>query len=72
MIEFTDRYGGQYPNVGTCCDGMCEGTGIIPVDKDDMEEPYRSLWLKAEEKDPTEDGWHFVECPDCKGSGKND
>lgn len=32
-------------------------------------EVYRNLWLAAEEKSPADDGWHFVECPDCHGTG---
>jgi hypothetical protein len=34
-----------------------------------MEEPFRALWLAAEAKQHAEDGWHFVQCPDCDGSG---
>jgi hypothetical protein len=58
------------PDPKTMCEGQCEGTGFIPVKKDDMEEPYHTLWLKAEQKKPTDDGWHFIKCPDCKGTGK--
>jgi hypothetical protein len=35
----------------------------------DKGEPWKTLWIEAEKKEPTEDGWHFVQCPDCKGSG---
>lgn len=72
MIEFTDRYetlGIPYPEHDTMCLGQCEGTWV-PVARDDMEEPYRTLWLEAEKKEPSNDGWHFVRCPDCNGSGK--
>jgi len=72
-IEIVDRYtalGIPHPDPETCCDGQCEGTGVVPVSKDDMEEPWQSLWLKAEAKRPANDGWHFVKCPDCHGTGK--
>jgi len=69
--EFTDRYqalGIPYPKCE--CNGQCEGTGFVPVTKDDTEEPFRTLWLEAEAKEPSDDGWHFVKCPDCNGTGK--
>lgn len=28
-----------------------------------------ALWHEAEAKSPADDGWHFVKCPDCDGSG---
>jgi hypothetical protein len=71
--EFTDRYqalGIPYPEPATMCKGQCEGTGFVPVAKDDTEEPFRTLWLEAEAKEPSDDGWHFVKCPDCNGTGK--
>ena len=72
-IEFTDRYralGIPYPEPATMCLGQCEGTGWVPIIKDDMEEPFRTLWLEAEANEPADNGWHFVKCPDCNGSGK--
>lgn len=66
----TSRYGDSPgPDVETMCKGQCEGLGQIPIHKDDPEEPFRSLWLKAEKKKPSRDGWHFVSCPDCDGTG---
>jgi uncharacterized C2H2 Zn-finger protein len=44
--------------------------GFIPISADNMEEPYHSLWLEAEKKETTEDGYHFVKCPSCHGTGK--
>lgn len=73
QLVFTDRYdalGIDCPDPKTMCKGQCEGTGWVPVKQDDEEEPWKSLWLEAEEESPTDDGWHFVLCPDCSGSGK--
>jgi len=72
-FEFTDRYqalGIPYPDPKTMCKGQCEGTGWVPIGQDDMEEPFRALWLEAEANKPTDDGTHFVKCPDCDGTGK--
>ena len=69
--EFTDRYkatGIPYPDPKTMCKGQCEGMGVVPIHEDDREEPFHSLWLEAEAKKPTDDGYHFVVCPDCKGT----
>lgn len=71
--EVTDRYkatGTPYPDPETMCKGQCEGIGLVPVKADDMAEPWRTLWLEAEAKKPSTDGYHFVTCPQCKGSGK--
>ena len=74
--EATDRYqalGIPYPDVETMCKGQCEGTGFVPISKDDTTEPWRTLWLEAEKKKPADAiGFHFVECPDCNGTGKKD
>ncbi len=68
--EFTDRYkalGIPYPDPKTMCDGHCEGTGWYP--ENDKNNP---LWQKAHAKPHKEkcDGWHFIKCPKCKGTGK--
>ena len=68
-FKATDRYGGAYPNPETVCKGQCEGMGVVPISKDDMEEPWRTLWLEAEKKKPSDDGTHFVKCPECNGTG---
>ena len=34
------------------------------------DERYQKLWDEAEAKEATDDGWHFVKCLDCKGTGK--
>ena len=72
-IEITDRYqalGIPYPDPKTMCNGQCEGTGRVPISSDDTEEPFKTLWLEAEKKKPTDDGYHFVVCPECNGTGK--
>lgn len=74
-VEFTDRYqalGIPYPDPETMCPGECEGTGFIPVHKDEQEEPWHTLYLQAEKENPNEpgDNWHFVKCPLCNGTGK--
>ena len=71
----TDRYkalGIPYPDREAMCNGQCEGTGSVPIYRNDDEEPWRTLWLIAEAKSPSEDGWHFVRCPDCNGTGRKE
>lgn len=68
-IEFTNRYdvlGIKEPNQETMCKGDCEGTGFVPVHKDDPDEKYKKSWEDAEKINKSDDGWHFVKCPDCK------
>ena len=72
-IEATDRYGGRYPDPKTVCLGQCEGMGAVPVHRDnpnDEEGKWHDLWLVAEEGSPADDGYHFVKCPTCNGTGK--
>ena len=121
-FEFTDRYramGIAYPDPETCCDGQCEGTGLVPVylregvldqgdilscvpvEIEDDEELIRRWrvthskwcllskwgrirlfcvdWRKAFRFGLKNhwhvcfdkcDGWHFVKCPVCNGTGK--
>ena len=78
-IEFTDRYQALgIPTPGSdCCDGQCEGTGFVPVHKDnpnDEEGNWHDLWLEAEQvhsSDNEEDNnYQFVKCPRCNGTGK--
>lgn len=84
--QFTDRYqalGIPYPDPKTMCQGQCEGTGYVPhkhtkLAKLDpvraVEDPsdviFDKLWEEAEKVKPTDDGYHFVKCPDCDGTGK--
>lgn len=80
---FTDRYEGlgiPRPSLRTMCRGHCEGTGVIPIfmsegdnhnlrltDENDPE--LVAAWRLAEVKEASDDGWHFVPCPSCKGTG---
>lgn len=80
--EFTDRYkalGIPYPDVETMCKGQCDGVGLYPQRGDDptITDAEREAWLvlhnapNAHEADGGEcDGWHFIKCPDCGGTGK--
>ena len=83
QLNYVDRYtalGIPYPDTATVCKGECEGIGFVPIQggpsrsglrvEGNLEEPWRSLWLEAEKKQPSDDGWHFVKCPDCGGTGK--
>ena len=72
-MQTTDRYqalGIPYPDPDTMCLGDCEGTGVVPIQDNDASDIYRKLWAEAEAKSPADDGWHFVKCPDCGGTGK--
>ena len=73
-IIYTDRYqalGMVYPNQRYMCHGQCEGTGVIPVKADETDERLIALWRESEQRDPASDGWHFVTCPTCQGTGKS-
>lgn len=72
-METTDRYqalGILYPDPDTVCLGDCEGTGVAPIRADDENPVYRERWVEGEKKELADDGWHFVKCADCGGSGK--
>ena len=73
MMETTDRYkalGLPYPDPKTVCKGQCEGIGRVPIHLTDADPAFRQLWLDAEREQPAKDGWHFVVCPECNGTGK--
>ena len=68
-IELMDRYkalGIPYPDVETMCKGQCEGTGWFP--ENDQTSPFWQAAHNARGHDC--DGWHFVRCPECDGTGK--
>ena len=81
VLELTDRYQAlciPYPNPDTMCTGQCEGTGWIPIAEDEIDPVYRALAQEVHlVKCPLEyarfqtecDGWHFVRCQDCNGTG---
>lgn len=62
------------PEPEHACD-ECEGTGLVPINlegltSDDPERTYyERAWKVAEAKEFAEDGWHFLVCPECSGSG---
>ncbi|MEK6878627.1 MAG: hypothetical protein AABY22_03415 [Nanoarchaeota archaeon] len=80
QIEFTDRYGGNPPSWLRGCFDDCEATGYVPIKKrgtgldqvfrnEKKEKIYDALWDQAEKESPSDDGYHFVKCPSCKGTG---
>ncbi|WP_433357669.1 hypothetical protein ACQP25_44730 (plasmid) [Microtetraspora malaysiensis] len=38
--------------------------------EDEPDPRLRALWEQAEAEDPADDGWHFVRCPACEGTGR--
>lgn len=84
--EIVTRYGSgpdAFPDVSTMCPGDCEGTGYVPINfrepapgeayfvySDEDEALYRDAWETAEALEPSEDGYHFLTCPTCGGTGK--
>lgn len=77
--EFTSRYealGVPLPDPETMCKGQCEGLGVYPHKVGESGETLeeRMAWLElhnAPDAHPDEpcDGFHFIKCPDCKGTG---
>lgn len=83
-MEFTDRYaalGIPYPDQQTMCREHCEGTGWVPISEGETDPVFCQLWMAAHRKSCLTvfgwrkiwhqcDGWHFVKCPSCNGTGK--
>jgi hypothetical protein len=70
-FQFFDRYdalGIPLPDPATMCKGPCEGTGVVPISRDETDPELRRRWDVAEQENPADDGWHFVTCPTCEGS----
>lgn len=80
-IEVVDRYsalGIVPPSPWTVCRGQCEGIGIYPVGFEEWEamggrqprvvpqQDEEGRW----ESFPPADGWLFVECEVCRGTGR--
>jgi len=40
------------------------------LEEEAMEKELERRWREAEKKKPTDDGYHFVICPVCEGTGK--
>ncbi len=81
QAEFTDRYsatGTPTPNGWTVCKGHCEGMGVYPMPMDEWERmPSRErphICPQRDENDewdfPPADGYLFVWCEDCGGTGR--
>lgn len=81
LLEYADRYPVPPPSPNTVCTGQCEGMGWIPVylgEGDDDRSVYGpdetdpeliAAWYAADVVSKTDDGWHFVKCPECGGTG---
>lgn len=74
-----DRYkalGIPYPDPQTMCKGDCEGTGVYPLKLDvETTAEERQRWQVAHDaptahEDGPCDGWHFIRCSECDGTGK--
>lgn len=63
-FEFTSRYDVFGPPNG--CKGQCEGTGFIPIHRQEKDPLLKKLWDILESKNAAEDDYHFVPCPDCR------
>jgi hypothetical protein len=86
QIEGTDRYGNSGPDPETMCDGQCEGFGRYPAKFNDIQASLNAslnqknvreaaAWVMAHEAlgahtDGECDGWHFILCPTCLGTGR--
>lgn len=71
-VQYADRYtalGIPHPDPKTVCRGPCEGTGWVPVTADAEEPQARQRWQQAEAEKHTNDGYHFVKCWACEGTG---
>jgi hypothetical protein len=73
--EFASRYealGVPLPDPATMCRGGCQGTGVYPVRRDFPTPTAAELaaWEAAEAAAPADDGWHFIRCPACGGTGR--
>lgn len=72
-MVFEDRYtatGRPHPNPWTICKGDCEGMGFYPSnDPSEWPEGTRPLGTPEPDGSP-DDGWRFIKCPDCRGTGR--
>lgn len=86
FVDRYSALGIPYPDPETVCTGQCEGVGWVPVymtpvgpfdptrvySKVEDDPKLQALWGEAHAKPHDEpcDGWHFVKCPDCNGTGR--
>lgn len=73
---FNDRYavlGIEPPKLETMCRGGCDGVGYYPT-KDKASPAWKYAHLKAICDNTMHpllcDGWHFIQCADCGGTGR--
>ena len=60
ILTITDRYGGNYPDPDSVCEGQCEGLGCYPSQRPPTKgEKYRF-----------DKGWYWITCHECDGTGK--
>ena len=75
-FEYVDRYGDSSaprPDPDTVCNGQCEGMGVYPVKNaisGVADHDQREIDRIIAESGPSPDGWYFVRCSTCGGSGK--
>lgn len=69
-IEFTDRYGGRTPSWLRGCFGDCEAIGYYPEDDPGLWPPGTRLAGQPEADGTPDDGWRFIKCPKCEGTGR--
>jgi len=80
-----EALGIPFPDPKTMCPGQCEGTGWTPVKlgrgalsgdvtPTEVKRWNRAHWKRAVTTIGTHlftcDGWHFVKCEQCEGTGK--
>ena len=71
-----DRYeatGTPYPDPTTMCEGQCEGMGCYPVKMTDELTSYEAQEVARvirEGKMDLSDGYAFIKCEPCQGTGK--
>lgn len=81
QIEFTDRYGGRAPSWLRGCFGQCEAMGCYPVSYEHAlndvypsepltDDEIRAVHQIIERQGESEDGWYFIQCPKCHGTGR--
>jgi hypothetical protein len=74
-IGFVDRYGGNTPSWLRGCHGDCEAMGYYPVKFKEIQPgltayEVEQVKLQIERQGKTSDGWCFIKCPDCHGTGR--